>query len=62
MGSGDVGWTDGVMLSRWRDEGDKAIEISRADGPNTCLGDTCRPEADRCDLLEKDDRRDRIGE
>lgn len=30
--SGELGYTDGVMLSRWREDGDSAMEISRAEG------------------------------
>ena len=50
------------MLRKWREEEDRAMEISRADGAEPCLGEARRPEADRGDLPEEnEDRRDRIG-
>lgn len=58
--SGELGWTLGVMLRKWREEGERAIETSRPDGAKACLGDS--PEIECCDLLdEKEDRRDRTG-
>lgn len=55
------GWTDGVMLSKWRDDGESAIETSLAEGAKTCFGDARQLDADRGERAEKDDRRDRAG-
>lgn len=49
------------MLSKWRDDGESAIDTSLAEGEKTCFGDVRRLDPDRGERVENDDRRDRAG-